>query len=81
MADVAVDADSSSPVAVINWLPGTVDETDVGVVLFVTDSIPDITLPTPPEPPSITAFRARDEERCLDRENVCFNHNAMHRVQ
>lgn len=72
MADVAVDADSSSPVVVTNWFPGTVDETDVGVALLVTDSVPDITLPTPPEPPSITAFLARDEERCLNQKNVYY---------
>lgn len=63
VADVAVDANSSSPVVDTNWLLETVDETVVGVVLLVIDSVPDITLP--PELPSITAFLARDEERCL----------------
>lgn len=63
VADVAVDANSSSPVVDTNWLLETVDETVVGVELLVKESVPGITLP--PEPPSITAFLARDEERCL----------------
>lgn len=64
MADVAVDADSSSPVVETNWLPGIEDDTDVGVALM--ESLPDITLPNPPEPLSTTGvFLTRDEERCL----------------
>lgn len=62
MADVAVDADSSSPVVETSWLPGR-DDTDVGVALI--ESLPDITLLNP-EPLSTTGgFLTRDEERCL----------------
>lgn len=61
MADVAVDADSSSPVVEINWLLGAEDETDVALM----ESLPDITLLNPPELLSTTGFLTRDEERCL----------------
>lgn len=38
------------------------DDTDVALM----ESLPDITLPNPPEPLS-TTFLTRDEERCLQR--------------
>lgn len=62
MADVAVDADSSSPVVETNWLLGMEDDTDVALM---ESWLPDITLPKPPEPLSTTGFLTRDEERCL----------------
>lgn len=61
MADVAVDADSSSPVVETNWLLGIEDDTEVALM----ESLPDITLLNPPEPLSTTGFLTRDEERCL----------------
>jgi len=61
VAEVAVDADSSSPVVETNWLPGT-DDTEVALM----ESLPDITVLKPPEPPlSVIGFLTRDEERCL----------------
>lgn len=60
MADVAVDADSSSPVVETNWLLGMEDDTEVALM----ESLPDITL-NPPELLSTTGFLTRDEERCL----------------